>query len=166
MDPSVASRTFFSETIRSMYRIYGYEALMKEVLFIHHHSHLSAPAPVPVPVPVPVVSETDVVKICRPVDKGHSESLSVVTINKVEDSKNEEEEEDKKQKKEDGCIKYSRTHLPDESRCTATLNNKERCAIRRAKSDTMCHRHKVAREKEQEEQEQEQEQEQAESSDS
>lgn len=56
MDHPASSRALFSETVRSLYRIYGYEELMKEVLFIHHHSHLSSSPAFSLPASAPPAS--------------------------------------------------------------------------------------------------------------
>jgi hypothetical protein len=111
-------RSLFSETIRSLYRIYGYEAVMKEVLFVHHM--WGAPS-----APVLSVPNSDMKEI--------------------------QVEQQVEQVEEQKCveIKHTRPTIPDKNRCTVTLSNGERCGGRRAKSDTMCHRHKGIREKDQ-----------------
>ena len=178
MDHSIASRTLFSETIRSLYRIYGYEEVMKEVLFVHHLYYPSQSAPVPalpvpavpavpalpvpaLPVPVPVVSApVPAVPVPAPVPAVPALPVPALPVPVVsepvmkENQKNEIVDDQKIV--EISHIKHNRATPADNDRCIAILNNKGRCAIRRIKSDTMCHRHKVAREEEQEEQEQEQ----------
>jgi hypothetical protein len=61
MDSPVVNRTFFAETLRCMYHIYGYDALIKEIKFIHHLHH-SDPLPTtqhaPVVLPLPSQPES------------------------------------------------------------------------------------------------------------
>jgi hypothetical protein len=129
-------RSLFSETIRSLYRIYGYEAVMKEVLFVHHM--WGAPS-------APVLSAPPVSVLTAPAPPAPPVSVPNSDMKEIQVEQQVEQVEEQK------CveIKHTRPTIPDKNRCTVTLSNGERCGGRRAKSDTMCHRHKGIREKDQ-----------------
>lgn len=144
----LVDRTFFSETMRTMYRIYGYETVMKEILFLHHVEQQSPSirvAPVEVNEPAPV--ETNPVYVKRPVVK--STELPSVTVHKVDAEVEEDDDDEKVQeeltplqnKKGVRNIKYARAILKEEEQCTSVTGKGVRCSIRRTGSALYCLRH-------------------------
>ena len=163
MDTQSMNRNLFSDMVHTMYRHFGYEALMKEILFIHHtyQTHtLSGPVtsiPVPIPVPsdpVPSVPVPSVPVPSVPVPSDHVPSVptslprlhckrpthdtsSVVVVNKVTGSEVVEE------KKEESFtrVKYARSKKPDDVRCMSITNKGIPCSLSRQGSSDYCLRH-------------------------
>lgn len=120
METPAVNRTFVTETLRCMYHIYGYDALMKEIQFIHHlystpvsDSPASVPAPIPASVPASVVVAPD-----------------------------QQEEDNKKSITLHVRPKNARSEKPDEERCTALTNNGARCSFARHHPTLFCQRHR------------------------
>jgi len=127
MDSPVINRTFFAETLRCMYHIYGYDALMKEIQFIHHLHH-SDPVPATQHVPASVPA---------PQEAAPSQPPTQVMSQYVE-------EEEQKDVFAHIKPKYVRSEKPDELRCTAVTNNGMRCTLARKRPTAFCHRHRDA----------------------
>lgn len=163
-------RTFFSETMRTMYRIYGYETVMKEILFLHHVEQSSGIRVAPVEVSEPAPVDASPVRVKRPVVK--SGELPSVTVHKVEVEVEVEDEDEKVQevltplqkKKGVDHVKYARAILKEEERCTSVTGKGVRCSIRRAGSGLYCLRH--AKQEEQDQEKQEEQDQEEEDSDS
>lgn len=162
MDTRSMNRNLFSDMVHTMYCHFGYEALMKEILFIHHtyQTHtLSDPDPVPIPVPsapAPAPAPAPVpVHVPAPVPSDHVPSVptaslprlhckrsthdttSVVVVNKVTGSEVVEE------KKEELItrVKYARSKKPDNVRCMSITNKGIPCSLSRHESSDYCLRH-------------------------
>jgi hypothetical protein len=133
MDSPVVNRTFFAETLRCMYHIYGHDALMKEIQFIHHlysPTTPSVPAP-PAPVPAAPPAPATIVS-----SESESSSTTNVIVQKLDD--------DKKGRNFHVKPKHGRSERPHELRCTAITNSGERCSFSRRLPTAFCHRHRDA----------------------
>jgi hypothetical protein len=169
MDNQQMNHTFFSETVRMMYNLFGYEALMKEVLYIHHlhqaHHPVPAPAPVPspspspspAPAPAPAPAPVTVSTPHTPPSLVHSKrhviqaQPTVVMVNRVIDiQKDDEVKEEVKEKMEEEHVtraKYSRSKKQDEDRCQHLTNKGTRCTLVRYGISIFCSRHTNATKK-------------------
>lgn len=169
-------RTFFSETMRSMYRIYGFETVMKEILFLHHIEQSPgihvAPTPGPVEVIEPVIQASPI-RMKRPIVKSF-ETQPTVAVHKVEvgEEDGDEKEQDVKvmpplqKKKGIDHVKYSRTVVPEGERCTSVTHKGVHCTLRRAGSGLYCSIHAKYGVKQNQKQNQKQTEKQQEESDS
>lgn len=156
MDNHQMNHTFFSETVRTMYNLFGYEALMKEVLYIHHlhQAHHPAPAsapilsptPAPIPSPVPVSSPHSpptLVHCKRPAIQTSQGQSAAIMVNKVMEVKEDDGAEVAEEKNAQPIIraKYSRSKKPEEDRCQHLTNKGTRCTLVRYGTSIFCSRH-------------------------
>lgn len=170
------NRSFFSETINTMYNLFGYEALMKEVLYIHHlhQAHHPAPAPVPIlsPTPAPIPSPVPVssphspptlVHCKRPDIQTSQGQSAAIMVNNVMEVKEDDGAEVAEEKNAQPIIraKYSRSKKPDEDRCQHLTNKGTRCTLVRYGTSIFCSRHtrvtKIQEEVEEKKEEEEEE---------
>ncbi len=141
---SPVNRTFFAETLRCMYHIYGYDALMKEIQFIHHLYSPTTPS-VPVPIALPPAPPAPAAPPAPPAppapativsSESESSSTTNVIVQKLDD--------DKKERNFHVKPKHGRSERPHELRCTAITNSGERCSFSRRLPTAFCHRHRDA----------------------
>lgn len=113
MNPDKMDYKFCADFLRYAYHVMGYDALIREANYIHH---LYAPT-----APSHVVPDThDDVVMEQP-------NMKNVVIDNGNTAK----------------IKYTRSQLSDDLRCTTIISNGTRCTFKRAGESERCGRHSI-----------------------
>lgn len=145
MQSNVVNHSFFSETLRCFYHIFGYDAVLKELQFIHHldstSNSLQATTP---PTVTPIVQQS-------PPDTTHTfisqpVSSDLVTVHKISNTVIQPSDQNSIHDSiHDSTplsrVKYSRSLKPDSQRCVAITSRGDRCSLSKLSLSTFCRNH-------------------------
>lgn len=115
MNPDKIDYKFCADFLRYAYHVMGYDALIREANYIHH---LYTPSTV---APISQQSMPEIVIDSTP--------ENVTTKNIVIDDQHSTK------------LKYTRSQLSDDLRCTSIISNGSRCTFKRADNSEHCGRH-------------------------
>lgn len=148
MQSNVVNRSFFSETLRCFYHIFGYDAVLKELQFIRH---LDSNSPCQQSSIVP--QQSSHVPEQSPPDVKHTfvappVSSDLVTVHKISNSviqpphsSSDHESSLPSQSPPVSRVKYSRSLKPDSQRCVAITSHGERCTLSKSGGSQLCRNH-------------------------
>jgi hypothetical protein len=120
MNPDKIDYKFCADFLRYAYHVMGYDALIREANYIHH---LYMPSNT---VTVPQISQQTIPEIVTDSD---SAPENTTTKNIVIDENHSTK------------VKYTRSQLSDDLRCTSIISNGSRCTFKRADNSEHCGRH-------------------------
>lgn len=118
MNPDKIDYKFCADFLRYAYHVMGYDALIREANYIHH---LYTPSTI---VSVPQVPQQIIPEIVT-----DSTPENITTKNIVIDENHSTK------------VKYTRSQLSDDLRCTSIISNGSRCTFKRADNSEHCGRH-------------------------
>ena len=114
---------FCADFLRYAYHVMGYETALKELHYIHH---LYSSSPVhPVPPPNQTIPEPIVLSVVNEPSSETPATTKNIIINDNNATK----------------IKYNRSQLSDDIRCTTIISNGSKCSFKRADNSEFCSRH-------------------------
>jgi 3-hydroxyisobutyrate dehydrogenase-like beta-hydroxyacid dehydrogenase len=122
---------FCADFLRYAYHVMGYDALIREANYIHHLYAPSTDIPTPVPAPVPVVAQI------VPDKQDVPETTVSSSILEQADTKNIVIDNNTTK------IKYTRSQLSDDLRCTSIISNGTRCTFKKVDNSEHCGRHTI-----------------------
>lgn len=153
MQSNVVNRSFFSETLRCFYHIFGYDAVLKELQFIRHldsnspcqqSSHVVEQSP---PTQSSHVAEQSPPDVTHTFVAPHVSS-DLVTVHKISNSviqpPHNSYDHDSALPSESPPVprvKYSRSLKPDSHRCVALTSHGERCTLSKSGVSQFCRNH-------------------------
>lgn len=121
-------KLFCSDSLRHIYNIMGYDAIIKEIQFIHHLYGTNN-------IPVDSIPTNNICDI-EPVKDDDTESIPQ---NEIIDNTNSVNE--CPIKTVSYTKKYSRKEVADKDRCDFILPTKKRCSLTKDTYSNMCSRH-------------------------
>lgn len=116
---------FCADFLRYAYHVMGYDALIREANYIHH---LYAPSTTVVTAPIQHMTPDKQPDI--------PETPSNSLENEQQDTKNVIIDNNNHTK-----VKYTRSQLSDDLRCTSIISNGTRCTFKKAENSPHCGRH-------------------------